>query len=47
MMARHHDILRKGKAHTRDIDRQEWVTNENSSNMYEAVYETMVMAGVA
>jgi hypothetical protein len=46
-MSRHHDILRKGKARTKDMNRQEWVTYENFKNMYEAVYETMVMAGVA
>jgi hypothetical protein len=46
-MVRHHEILRRGKARTKDINRQEWVTYKNFSNMYETVYETMVRAGVA
>jgi hypothetical protein len=46
-MTRNQDILRKGKARTKDINQQEWVTYENFANMYESVYETMVKAGVA
>jgi hypothetical protein len=42
----HYDIIWKGKACTKDINHQEWVMYENVSNMYEAVYETMVTAGV-
>ena len=46
-MQRHKDILRKGRARTKDINRQAWVTYENFSNMYDTVYDTMVKAGVA
>jgi hypothetical protein len=46
-MLRHREILWKGKACTKDINHQEWGTYENLSNMYKAVYKTMVTAGVS
>ena len=46
-MSHHQDILQKDKACTKDINCQEWVTYKNFRNMYESVYETMCLAGVA
>ncbi len=41
------DKLTQKKALIRDVQRETWVTYENFQNMYECVYNQMVIAGVA
>jgi hypothetical protein len=37
-MMQNQDVLRKGRAKSRDINRKEWVTYENFLNMYDSIY---------
>lgn len=46
-MKRNNQLVRKGRCLVKDMKRHTWCTYDHFSNMYDSVYDRMVMSGVA